>query len=99
MSRSASPLQRRPLTRCAPNAGNRCSTDVPTRSIVDEFAASNQAFYDAFIPAWVKMQELGLASTLQVQTSLGNMAPPLFHINEIPLRVAANPAKCAPAGC
>ena len=72
---------------------------MPTRSIVDEFAASNQAFYDTFIPAWVKMQELGLTSTLQVQTSLGNMAPPLFHINEIPLRVAANPAKCVPAGC
>ena len=35
---------------------------------MEEFAESNQAFYEAFLQAWVKMQELGVESSLQSLT-------------------------------
>ena len=53
------------ISGCSWHADNQCSTNVPTRPIVEEFAASNQAFYDSFLGAWVKMQELGVEGSLQ----------------------------------
>ena len=50
-----------------PSSGDRCSRDVPTRSIVEEFSNSNAAWIAEFLSAWVKMQELGVADQLQVE--------------------------------
>merc|ERR1711898_74050 len=39
--------------------GNRCGTNVETRQYVQLFARNQPEWFAAFVPAWIKMQELG----------------------------------------